>query len=204
MRGCPIRRADLSVARSTEPVSKRKPRLFGCLQGRSRVVQTREGKKGWSYRTYALGDGRCDYAAFQPLFDLWDAKADYPTLPAWKDFDFPDFLGWHANLILYEVLNSPFDLRYRICGSKAVQAYGRDLTGMTLRIGAEDIQEDADLAFYQEMTEQRRYGTCEGPAYWRGRLFLKHAFLCLPLAESGDAVTHFMCFIHLEKVGKLN
>lgn len=159
-----------------------------------------EGKKGWTYRSYSLDEETADHASARPMFDLWRSKSDLPRLPAWGDFDFADFVGWHANLILYEVLHDPFDLLYRICGSTAAKAYGRDLTGQTMRTGASGIQEDVDLAFYRELTAQRRVGSCEGPAYWRGRRLLHHAFLCLPLAEDGNAVTHFITVLHHEIV----
>ena len=167
------------------------------------VLRKREGKKGWVYRTYSLQESAAEFGAAQPVFALWQSKADFPSLPAWGDFDFRDFVGWHANLILYEVQHQPFDLLYRICGSGAAQAYGKDLTGETMRSGAADIQEDIDLEFYREMTTERRFGTCEGSAYWRGRFFLQHAFLCLPLAEDGHDVTHFLTALHLETIEKL-
>ncbi|WP_425403768.1 hypothetical protein [Hwanghaeella sp.] len=166
-------------------------------------MREREGKKGWVYRTYPLGEDAAELGTAGPVFDLWRAKCDMPHLPAWRDFDFGEFVGWHANLILYEVKTEPFDLLYRICGGGAAHVYGKDLTGQTMRSGAEGIQEDIDLAFYQEMADERRYGTCQGPAYWRGRLFLQHAFLCLPLSEDGDRVTHFLTVLHLETLDKL-
>ncbi len=166
-------------------------------------MKTWQGHKGWTYRTYPLGDDAAALGIAQPIFDLWRSKADLPRLPAWGDFDFADFLGWHANLILYEVLQNPFDLRYRICGSGAAQAYGKDLTGQTMRAGAADIQEEIDLSFYNELVTERRVGACAGPAYWRGRHLLQHAFLCLPLSEDGDAVTHFITVLHLESIDKL-
>lgn len=174
---------------------------FGGSQWKNREQENltvREGSKGWTYRTYPLAHEAADHGSASAIFDLWRGKTDPPRLPSWADFEFRDFSGWHANLILYEVLQDPFDLLYRICGSRAAWAYGRDLTGKTMRHGADGIQEDIDLIYYQEMTEQRMFGICEGPAYWRGRHYLQHAFLSLPLAEDGDTVTHFITVLRLE------
>ena len=99
-------------------------------------MKTWEGQKGWTYRTYALNEDASDLSGTQPVLDLWRSKTVLPRLPAWGDFEFPDFAGWHANIILYEVLRNPFDLLYRICGSNAALAYGSDLTGKTMLTGA--------------------------------------------------------------------
>jgi len=37
---------------------------------------------------------------FQAMLHLWNSKRRGAPLPDWSDFDFPDFRGWHADIVL--------------------------------------------------------------------------------------------------------
>ncbi len=58
---------------------------------------------------------------------IWRAKTN-GSVPAWRDFDIPDFRGWYGVLLLtdHARANAPF---CRLYGSKLSQLFGGDLTG---------------------------------------------------------------------------
>lgn len=70
---------------------------------------------------------------FGPLagfVEIWRAKRTGGRLPAWSDFDFYDFVGWHGLVYVDEVVaRDPIDLRCRLWGTRLVELLGSEETG---------------------------------------------------------------------------
>ena len=44
---------------------------------------------------------------FSKLIEIWQSKRQGRRVPAWQDFDFYDFKGWHGYISVYEVTYDP-------------------------------------------------------------------------------------------------
>ncbi len=148
--------------------------------------------KGWKYLGLALDEPIDILPVFKPLVALWNDRRDGNRLPAWRDFAFEDFVGWHAHLILYQVMHDPFDLYYRLFGSFAADVYREDFTGRYMRSANPEIEDDYDLLHFEKLYRSRRYGASFGPEHWFENRFIRLSFLDLPLAQDGGEITHFL------------
>ena len=123
------------------------------------------------------------------LFDYWRALATDGTLPGRRHFDplaIPDLL---PRLWLLDVQREPFRLRYRLCGTKLVEALGQDPTGRWLDEVHRSARDPRYIARYRQMAD-------EGVATWRrGSGNFQHdkswiilENLIVPLASDGRTV----------------
>lgn len=149
-------------------------------------------ESGWDYYYCDLDDDTSFFPVFESLCNLWRHKRGDKLLPAWKDFAFEDFIGWHKHLILYEVMTTPFDLKYRLFGTYPTYLFGRDCTGHMMRGDDNDIEDDCDLHHFQKLYDENLIGASSGSLYWRNRDFIKLTVLDLPLSSDGENVTHFL------------
>ncbi len=54
---------------------------------------------------------------FEDLVRLWQDRRGERAAPAWSDFDFYDFKGWHGRISVYDVSYDPFDYITRLSGT---------------------------------------------------------------------------------------
>jgi len=70
---------------------------------------------------------------FEPLagfVDIWRAKRASGRLPAWRNFDFYDFVGWHGYVYVDQVVaRDPLEMRCRLWGIELTELLGFDETG---------------------------------------------------------------------------
>lgn len=148
--------------------------------------------KGWKYYSFDLDEELSVFTRFQPLYDLWREKKANKFLPAWKDFAFEEFKGWHPNITLFEVRHDPFDLYYRIFGSVVSDTYGENFSGETLLTANQEIEDEYDLWHFEQLYKQQKYGASEGPVHWSNQEYIKLKFFDLPLSDDGKDITHFL------------
>jgi hypothetical protein len=82
--------------------------------------------------SYTVDPDLRDNPKFRDLRAYWDAKRGTRAMPRRADIDpldLPAHLGW---LVIVEVLAGPERFRFRLVGTKVVDAYGRDSTGKTV------------------------------------------------------------------------
>ncbi|WP_227421651.1 PAS domain-containing protein [Pacificispira spongiicola] len=159
---------------------------------------------GWEYLAFPTDSVRTPFPVFDPLLAIWNSKRDGEKLPAWRDFEMRDFVGWHAHLVLFEVRHDPFDLYFRLCGTAASETYGANLTGTTLRDMSYKIENKTDLLYFRALVDERLIGVSTGPEYWHNREHIKLCYLDLPLSKDGNHVTHFLtCVVKGQPVWEL-
>lgn len=128
-----------------------------------------------------------DSPKFRELMAYWDRKRGTRAMPRRADIDpleIPKHLGW---LIIVEVLAEPERFRFRLVGTKVVDAYGRDFTGKTVAQAFGD--DPVGLSFLMELfgaiAEKRAVARARGPIR-SGHLMLRDSdALLLPL-DAGD------------------
>jgi hypothetical protein len=150
----------------------------------------------WKYHRYNLNEPVADFPHFESLWELWQTRRSDDKLPAWRDFDIYDFHDWYGFLIVYDVLDDPFDLKYRLFGSEIVNLYQTEYTGKTIRENGFEIEDEADIAHFEGLFNECKIGASTGPIYWDNRHWRHLTFLDLPLADDGDTITHFLTAIH--------
>lgn len=148
--------------------------------------------KGWNYYQCDLDEKITDFPIFESIHQLWMDKRTDKWLPAWKDFEFEEFVGWHKHLILYEVTTQPFDLTYRIFSSFAADIYGKNYAGKRFSDPDFDIEDEYDLLHFKLLHGLHKVGLSTGPVQWFQKEYIKLSFLELPLSADGENITHFL------------
>jgi len=92
------------------------------------------------------------------LFTYWNRIRAGRIAPLWSDVQPGDIKSLLPYIMVVEVLELPFDVRYRIVGTAVVEAFGYDFTWETLRLPKHDLETAAWLGVYREFVE--RQGPC--------------------------------------------
>lgn len=145
-----------------------------------------------SLREFAIDSSLETFDGFGPLVTLWRERARQPNLPAWYDFDFADFRGWHGRINLIEVLpTDPADFRFRLVGTTFVSLFREENTWHPIKAGMGGFDCD-DMDFLRRLVDGPRIGRTAGPVYWRERDHVLVDLLYLPLASDGQHVDRIM------------
>ena len=142
----------------------------------------------------------CDVAAetlgdFAPLVRLWREHAAARVLPAWNDFEFAAFAGWHDMMVLDAVQCEPFDALTLIWGSRLAEICGYQPRGSrwSESIVMRGLLAE-DFAFYRRIVCEPCIGITTGQLDWRERDFVTVSRLYLPCGPSPDAVDRVVSF----------
>ena len=119
--------------------------------------------------------------AFDTILELYFSKTKNSKLPTWKDFDFSEFVGWHARVALSK--REGDDFRFRIFGSAFVEVFAADLTGKSLT----EMMAPQHLVYAQQhfkkLIEGPFVGLGKGQVPVAHREFVKFQVLHLPLSD---------------------
>ena len=147
--------------------------------------------EGWTYEYLDRSIAPADMPGFEDLVQLWQDKRDGRPAPAWSDFDFYDFKGWHGRISVYDISYDPFGYTNRLSGTVIDGVYERTMTGMTgtdleeLRVEHPDSTEFYEMTC-REMLISRQNGTLD----FKGRENVQIIFVELPLSDDGQKATH--------------
>jgi hypothetical protein len=122
------------------------------------------------------------------LLSLWESKRRPLLLPRRSDFDpvnLKPHLGW---LCIAEVLPDRNDLIYRLIGTGIVETVGRDAT----RRRVSEILPAGALRIFQHLMRAPQPTRTYGQVEWRGKGYISHESLMLPLADDGTTVDRFL------------
>jgi hypothetical protein len=148
---------------------------------------------GWTYEIFERDIGPEMLPGFEDLVRLWQEKRGDRRLPAWSDFDFFDFTGWHGRIAVSDVFYNPFDYRYRLFGEEVAARLRADYTG---KLGSELLecgQEDAeDLEFYEMTSRKMLISRVSGRLDWLHRAHVSVTFVEFPLSDTGETTTHLV------------
>jgi hypothetical protein len=92
------------------------------------------------------------------LFGYWDRIRTGRLAPSWSDVQPGKIAALLPYILAVDVLDQPFDVRYRIVGTAVVDAFGYDFTGETLRQPVRGTDTSQWIAVYREFVERR--GPC--------------------------------------------
>lgn len=130
---------------------------------------------------------------FEDLVRLWRKKRGDRPVPAWCDFDYRDFVGWHGRIVVSEISYDPFDYRFRLFGEEVAKRLKVDYTGKT---GSELVdcghETAEDMAFYEMASRKMLITRVSGELYWLGRPHISATFAEFPLSDTGELTTHFL------------
>ena len=123
----------------------------------------------------------------------WWLEKSAGDIPDRADLDPADLKRLLPNLFIVDVEHAPFRIRYRLMGTRAIEATGMDLTGRYL----DELVLPTDLGepwmeHYHRAYQTRRpvLGASEAPTTSGGRF--TYAFGIFPLRKGGTTVEQFL------------
>jgi hypothetical protein len=126
-------------------------------------------------------------AMIRRLHEWWTSQCR-GALPDRSDFDPIDFRRLLPNILIADIEHHPFRVRYRVVGTKVVDATGFDITGRYLDELMPTEPEAPWLDLYAMVIQTRRpvigASTCTTTS---GGLFT-HEFGMFPLRKGGDSI----------------
>ena len=134
-------------------------------------------------------------ALWQPLPALvayWERKRGARTMPAPRDIDpveIPRLIPW---LTIADVTYDPLDFRYRLMGTRIVEAGGVDRTGQSLRENHSGERLEERLVALENLLENKGPIALGGRLDWLGRGYRKFQCVHLPLSEDGERVSRLV------------
>jgi hypothetical protein len=136
---------------------------------------------------------RCDaaptsFGKLGPVVALWQGKRRGAALPRWKDFGIEDFVGWHRNVALSDLIAEDADPRFRIFGSGAAELMGGDLTGKRLTDGIPAAARDGVLTHFAAIRDERLIGLLMANVPIPGLEYRTFKVVELPLENDSGAV----------------
>lgn len=125
------------------------------------------------------------------LHRWWLAKCA-GDIPDRADFDPVDLKRLLPNLFIADVEREPFRIRYRLVGTRAVEATGMDITDCYLDELMPADPAEPWMAYYRRAYEQRApvFGSSEAPTTSGGRF--TYEFGLFPLRRAGREVAQFV------------
>ncbi len=138
-----------------------------------------------TFTTYPIDTPPAAFGPFAAIIELWHGKRRQGRLPAWRDFDFRDFRGWHGMIIVDDVVSmTPFDMRCRLWGSRLTEILGIDETGMRLSESPAAV-EPGLVEVNRAVVADRRIGLGVGRV-WSYRRAIEATVVKLPCASDGE------------------
>jgi hypothetical protein len=125
------------------------------------------------------------------LLALWRACCRGSLLPKRADFDplqLRPHLGWLCVVEVQRGAPGAEDLVYRLIGTGIVDMVGRDATGKPVS----QVLPPGALTIYRHLIAKPRPARSHGQVAWRGKGFIRHESLLLPLADDGRTVDRFL------------
>jgi hypothetical protein len=143
---------------------------------------------------YVVDPDVSDSRSFQALVAFWQHKRGDRPMPLRSEIDPVDLKAHLGGLVMIECLPGQDDFRYRLIGTRIVQAYGRDSTGKTVR----QLYKDSDpqyrdflLDLYRTVVARKVIARSRGSLRPVGRDYRTFDSLLLPL-DRGDGTVGWL------------
>jgi hypothetical protein len=147
----------------------------------------------WLYETFERDIDPEALPGCEDLVRLWQEKRGDRPVPAWADFDFHDFTGWHGRITLADVIYDPFDFRYRLVGLQVTERLRKDYTGkLYTEMVAEGMDPFDDFEFYEMTSRKLLISRLSGDLRWAGQKYVSVTFIDFPLSDDGEKGTHIL------------
>ncbi len=137
-------------------------------------------------------DDRAVKSAMIRFLHGWWLSKCAGDIPDRADFDPADFKPLLPYLFIADVEREPFRIRYRLVGTKVVDATGMNITGLYLDELLPPNPEEPWLEYYRRAYEERApvFGCSEAPTLSGGRF--TYEFGLFPLRRGGREVEQFV------------
>jgi len=155
-----------------------------------------EKSEGWTYEAFDRNTSPIDFGPFESLVALWRSKWMGDALPAWRDFEFEDFVDWYGWLIVEDIIpDGTGDVRFRLWGTRVTDLFQRDLTGKCMSEVGNNVFDPEEFEWVNKIADEGIILRGAGTFAWEGRNHKAALSLELPLADNGKTVTHILCGI---------
>lgn len=131
-----------------------------------------------------------DVEAFSPFQAIYRSKQRGGGVPAWSDFGFADFAGWHSRLCVTE--REGDNLRVRIFGTYFAELCNADFTGDLLYGRFKPDQAEFLKAYFDTIIHTPCIGWSLGKLPIEGRDFLNFEVMDLPVTDDAGEVTRIL------------
>jgi len=126
------------------------------------------------------------------LLVLWESKRRGGALPSRSDFTVEEFLGFGGRVALIDVEREPLRFRYRLVGTRIVEALGRDSTGRYFdELYAPDYYRHIEAHFSGIIEERAPLRTTGNMAHIY-KPYVAVEGINIPLASDGGTVDMFI------------
>jgi len=135
---------------------------------------------------------------FAELVDLWLERRGGAAVPDWRDMDFSDFRGWHAQILLSKFEGEEPDPLFRLAGEKVTEVLQFNTQNRRFSSLAPRFYELQFRDHFREIREHGLIGLTSGklPAKGRGHASLR--ILVLPFRDGGTTVERLL---HIQAKG---
>jgi hypothetical protein len=149
--------------------------------------------KGWLYETFERDVDPEALPGCEDLVRLWQEKRGDRLVPAWADFNFHDFKGWHGRISLANVMYDPFDIHYKLVGLQMAARLRVDYTGKRYsEMAADGLDAVDDFEFYEMTSHKMLISRLSGDLLWNGLQPITATFVEFPLSDTGEKSTHLL------------
>lgn len=143
----------------------------------------------WTYEFFDRYRSPSEFGPFQSLVALWRSKWRGEALPAWRDFEFKDFVGWHGWLIVEDVIpGGNGDVRFRLWGTEVTELFQIELTGKCMSEVGNDWFDPQEFELVTRVVEESVIAVSTGSLAWEGRGHMVVSTIEIPLAGDGETV----------------
>ncbi len=128
---------------------------------------------------------------FEDLVRLWQDRRGDRAVPAWSNFEFYDFKGWHGRISVYDITYDPFEYVTRLSGTVVDGLYDQTMTGVTgTEMEEMRVEPPGSMEFYEMTCRQLLISRQTGQLNFRGREHIQATFVEFPLSDDGLKATH--------------
>lgn len=135
----------------------------------------------------------CPSAKIRKLADYWGKLRNARQFPSRFDIDPAEIKVLLPIVVLVEIHRDPLRIRYRLAGTKFVEAFGTETSGRWLHEVYDDQYEfNQTLNNFQRLLDQRApvFGRTEDTFLPIGTS--QFAWAIFPLSDDGETITHAM------------
>ena len=125
---------------------------------------------------------------FGDLIELWLARRGPAAVQDWGDFDFADFRGWHASIILGSFESAEPDPTMRLVGQAFVDAAAANAKGLRISEVTPLLYERQLKEHFRKIRDEGLIGLASGRTPFRDRGHIPMRILELPFRHGGTAV----------------
>ncbi|WP_193370561.1 PAS domain-containing protein [Pelagibius marinus] len=134
---------------------------------------------------------------FRGMLEVWSSKRRDEQIPGWSDFDFPDFVGWHSDLVLSIFKTEEPDPYFVLSGETFTRAIDFNVKGVHFSQGWPRLFDLQFREHFGAIRDTGLIGLTEGKVATSNRNFLSIRVLELPVRDGGDEVQRM---IHVVRV----